>query len=113
MTVSDIYNSPAWVGWLFFAALLVLAVVLLSGRGDKLLAAYNSLPPEEKARYDKKTLCRITGVGMLLISAATFALLFWADILPAAAAQWYAGFVVAIAVLMLLLMRLSRRKDMP
>ena len=43
------------------ALFLILSLVLLSGRGAWLIAGYNTMSPEEKARYDEKALCRSTG----------------------------------------------------
>ena len=45
---------------------LVLAVIILSGKGDNLIAGYNTSTKEEKARYNIKRV-RICVGGMLLI----------------------------------------------
>lgn len=41
---------------------LILAICLFFGRGAWLIAGYNTLSPEEKRQYDKKKLCRATGI---------------------------------------------------
>ncbi len=56
------------------ALFLILSLVLLSGRGAWLIAGYNTMSPEEKARYDEKALCRSTG-WMLLAMTACWGLL--------------------------------------
>ena len=58
--------------------MLIMAVVLLGGRGSFLISGFNSLSPAEQAKYDQKALCRFVGglliwicffVAMLLIGA--------------------------------------------
>ena len=44
---------------------VVIAVVLLCGHGADLIAGYNTASPAEKAKWDRKALCR--GVGALLL----------------------------------------------
>jgi len=45
--------------------LLIMGVFLLNGKGAFLIAGYNTLAKEEKAKYDEKALCRF--VGWLMI----------------------------------------------
>ena len=50
---------------------VVMAIVLLSGRGSFLIAGFNTMSKAEKARYDEKSLCRFVGrillpIGILL-----------------------------------------------
>ena len=53
------------VSGVVFALLTAITVLLLTGRGANLIAGFNTLSKEEKAGYDKKTLCRF--VGKILI----------------------------------------------
>ena len=46
--------------------LLLMAVMFLKGRGASLLAGYNTLNPQEQAKYDVKAMLRAT--GWMLIS---------------------------------------------
>ena len=46
--------------------LLIMAIVLLSGRGGALIAGYNTMSKKKKALYDEKAMCRATG-GFLLV----------------------------------------------
>lgn len=47
--------------------LIVIAIVLLTGRGSFLIAGYNTLSKEEKEKYDVKALCRFMGKILLPI----------------------------------------------
>ena len=58
--------------------LLIMALVLLSGRGAFLISGYNRLKPEQKARYDEKALCRFT--GKLLLATCLFLLMLFGGI---------------------------------
>lgn len=49
--------------WIVTAICAVLSIILLSGRGSFLIAGYNTADKEEKARYDEKKLCRVSGGG--------------------------------------------------
>lgn len=41
--------------------LLALGLYLLQGKGGMLIAGYNTLPKEEKEKYDEVALCKATG----------------------------------------------------
>lgn len=47
---------------------LVVSVILLQGRGGWLIAGYNLMSPQEKARIDEKGLCRFMGKVMACIT---------------------------------------------
>lgn len=49
--------------------LIVLSIVLMMGKGSWLIAGYNTLTSEEKAKYDRVALCRFMGKYLLSISA--------------------------------------------
>lgn len=51
------------------AVLLIMGIVLCTGHGSFLIAGYNTMKPEEQAKYDKKKLCRGTGIFVLIIAA--------------------------------------------
>lgn len=44
---------------LLFAVFIVLAMVFHFGRGDRMIAGYNDMEPEEQAKYDIKKLKRV------------------------------------------------------
>lgn len=51
------------IGLLF----IIMALVLLTGRGSFLIAGYNTLPKEEKEKFNTKALCRFMGKILLPI----------------------------------------------
>ena len=54
-----------------FAVVLMLAVLGVAfsrGKGAFLIAGYNTMPREEKARYDREKLCRFMGKLMFVLS---------------------------------------------
>lgn len=50
-------------------AFVLLGLLFLSGRGWQLIAGYNTMPREERERYDTRALCRFMGKLMLYIAA--------------------------------------------
>ncbi len=51
------------------AFLVIMGIVLLTGHGSFLIAGYNTMKPEEQTKYDKKKLCRGTGIFVLIVAA--------------------------------------------
>ena len=49
------------------AVVVVISAELLSGRGAGVIAGFNTLPAEEKEKYDRAALCRFIGAVMLPI----------------------------------------------
>ena len=60
--------GPIWVAWLVFVLLCLFSIVLLSGKGGFLVAGFNTLPKEEKEKYNQKRLSRIMGVGFSIVT---------------------------------------------
>ncbi|MDQ0427255.1 hypothetical protein QOZ98_000080 [Planomicrobium stackebrandtii] len=54
---------------------LILSIILLQGKGAFLIAGYNTMPAEEKAKYDEMALCKATGKVLLSI-AFSMAIIF-------------------------------------
>lgn len=54
--------------WPIIILFAILSAVLLSGKGGFLIAGYNTSSAREKAKYDEKKLCRVTGTGTALIT---------------------------------------------
>ncbi|CAM4237935.1 hypothetical protein BAMA_05735 [Bacillus manliponensis] len=52
----------------------VLGVFLLNGKGTFLIAGFNTLPKEEKTKYDKLALSRFYGKTFLALSGS---MVFW------------------------------------
>jgi putative effector of murein hydrolase LrgA (UPF0299 family) len=42
-------------------AIIIMSIVLLTGRGGFLLAGYNTMPKNEKAKYNTPALCKFMG----------------------------------------------------
>lgn len=59
---------------LLIGLFVVLGIVFINGKGSFLIAGYNTMPAEEKEKYDKAALCRFMGRMMFVIS---FFMLFW------------------------------------
>ena len=53
--------SGALLNLLVIIPLLILAVYLSQGKGAFLIAGYNTMPKEEKAKYDEVALCKFMG----------------------------------------------------
>ena len=81
-TLADISSGPDWVLYLVTALFAALSLLLLLGKGSWLIAGYNTAPREEKQRYDEKRLCRVTGVGMAVLSALLALMTIWEEQLP-------------------------------
>lgn len=54
---------------------IILGIVLYSGRGSSLIAGYNTMPKEERKRYDEVALSKFMGKMMFALS---FSMVFWA-----------------------------------
>ena len=52
-------------------SLIVLSIPLLMGKGAWLIAGYNTLSKEEKARYDSAALCKFIGKYLLSVALLT------------------------------------------
>lgn len=47
---------------------LVMAIVILCGKGDMLISGYNTASPEERAQYNILRLRLVTGVAMIIVA---------------------------------------------
>lgn len=54
---------------------IILGIVLYSGRGSSLIAGYNTMPKEEREKYDEVALSKFMGKMMFALS---FSMVFWA-----------------------------------
>ncbi|PJK16176.1 hypothetical protein CQS04_09690 [Chryseomicrobium excrementi] len=50
--------SPAIINLLLVIPFLIMAYFLSQGKGAFLIAGYNTMPKEEKAKYDERALCK-------------------------------------------------------
>ncbi|MDR1439778.1 MAG: DUF3784 domain-containing protein [Clostridiales bacterium] len=87
-----------WIAVLLGIIFLILAVIMLSGKGANLVSGFNTMPKAEKDKYDQKALSRFMGAIMLIIAMLTTPLGYFAE----RGANWYAivfiGGVVALVV---------------
>lgn len=59
------------------ALLVVMSIVLLSGRGSFLIAGYNTAGKAKRESYDEKKLCRLAGTLLLVIALTVAAMLLF------------------------------------
>ncbi len=71
--------------------LAVISIALLAGRGSSLIAGFNTASEDEKAGFDKKKLCRITGGGLSFVTILLFVFAIWDEALP----NWF-GWTFAV-----------------
>lgn len=111
MTLKDISNGPDWLLPAIVVLFAALSLLLLSGKGAWLIAGYNTSSPEEKAKYDEKRLCRVSGGGMAVLTLLMAVMAIWEDTLPAAFA-WVFGAVTVLVVAAVLILSntICRRK---
>ncbi len=53
------------IGFIVAAAFIIWGAVLCTGRGALLIAGYNTMSGDEKAKWDERRLCRSTGKMMI------------------------------------------------
>ena len=67
MTKGDIFSLV--ITGLLALGILAAAVLLICGKGGRLLAGYNTMTPEERAAFDERALCRFWGKILLPMGA--------------------------------------------
>ncbi|MFA1642087.1 DUF3784 domain-containing protein [Chryseomicrobium imtechense] len=74
--------SGALLNLLLIIPLLILAVYLSQGKGAFLIAGYNTVPKEEKAKYDEVALCKFMGKALygICFSLVLLSLSEWLEI---------------------------------
>ena len=53
------------IAWTVFALLVGVTALLLTGRGANLIAGFNTLPKDEKEKFDKPALCKFVGKALI------------------------------------------------
>lgn len=61
-----------WVFGAIIALFILLGIVLMRGHGANLIAGYNTMPKEQKERYDAPAMCRFMGKIMFAMAACLF-----------------------------------------
>ena len=82
------------------ALLVIMGVTILIGKGDNLIAGYNTASKEERAKYDIKRLRGLTG-GLLIVLAPMMFLLLGDDTMAATWSFVALTFVLCIIVVIL------------
>jgi hypothetical protein len=68
-------DTVMWITCFSTVALCVAGgIALINGKGAFLIAGYNTMSPEEQARYDEKALGRFVGWLLIAVSACTILL---------------------------------------
>ncbi len=65
-----------WITYLLAALFLLLALVIFLGKGDCLIAGYNTASEKERMKYDIKRLRLIVSLILLLSAGFVLALLY-------------------------------------
>lgn len=100
--------------WLITILCAVLTALLLSGKGDFLIAGYNTADAKTKAKYDKKKLCLTTGIGLGVMTVMMAVLAVFQENPPDILLLLFAAVIVLSCLGMLIAGNtICRRKDMP
>ena len=82
------------------ALLLVMGIVVLIGKGDKLIAGYNTASEKEKAKYNIKRLRGLIG-GLLIVLAPMLFLMNGEDTMTASWSFCFLTLILCIIVVIL------------
>jgi len=112
MTLKDLNTGgPSWIGWAILVIFIIITILMLAGKGGKLIAGYNTSTPEEQAKYNEKKLCHVVGWGFLFIDILIFVMLMWEAIIPIKLAYVMFALFGADIVVMLVLMATICKKN--
>lgn len=103
MTMADTAHGSGWVLWGSIVFLAILSIILISGHGSGLIAGYNTASKKEKEKYDEKKLCRVTGIGMGIITLLMLFTGIFEDQLPAGFAYVLLVLIVVDVVIIMIL----------
>ncbi len=51
---------------------LIIAIFMFFGKGSWMIAGYNTASAKEQEQYDKKKLCRMMGITLIIVSVLLF-----------------------------------------
>ena len=102
MKLSDMSHGPKWILWVLLLVLAIISIVLISGHGSWLVSGYNTAPKEEKEKYDRKKLCRVTGTGLGVVTVLIFFMGLFENVLPAGFLYAAIGIILADALLIVI-----------
>lgn len=72
------------VVYVLAAVFIVMAVLLLLGKGDMLIAGYNTASPEERSHYNIRRLRLLIAALLIVVSVGMVAMSIWPEKLVAA-----------------------------
>ncbi|MBQ9988568.1 MAG: DUF3784 domain-containing protein [Clostridia bacterium] len=104
MTLKDINSGPNGMIWAVFAVLVLMSIILLSGRGARLIAGYNTASKKGKNEYDEKKLSRVAGAGLSVMTVSVFIMAMWKEALPSVFICIFQAIAVIDCVVMIVLM---------
>ena len=102
MKVVDTFNGPIWVVWVVVVLFFIFALLLLSGKGEKLLGEKNFIRKNVKG-YNKKLASRITGIFLLLLDIIIVLLFVLQNVLPVYFTYIFGGFIILGSIVDLIL----------
>lgn len=90
------------------AIFVFLAVLLLLGKGDMLIAGYNTASPEEREQYDIRRLRLLVALVLIIVSVGMVLLVLWLERLAIA----FSFIVIFICLLTVILANTwAKKKD--
>ncbi|WP_461204919.1 DUF3784 domain-containing protein [Clostridium sp. DL1XJH146] len=57
------------IAWIIIVIIVIMSIFLINGKGSWMISGYNMMSKREKEKYDKKKLCRATGIYLLIVAA--------------------------------------------
>ena len=82
MKLADVSHGSDWIFWVIFLILAAMSIALLSGHGSWLIAGYNTASKEDKAIYNEIKLCRVMGIGIMIITLLILIAELFEKVLP-------------------------------
>lgn len=110
LTLADTMNGPDWIMYVVAAVFALMTILFLCGRGGWLIAGYNTMPEEEKAKYDEKKMCRGMGVGFGFLTVLILVSGIFAHVLPAYFAYIMLALIIVDVVVMIIWGNLACKK---
>lgn len=77
---------------------IIIGLFMLTGRGGFLIAGYNTLPAEQKAKYDEKRLCRFAG-AVFIAEAMCLVLMEYTEVNEVLSIALFIFIIVAFVIL--------------
>ena len=98
MKLVDISHGPKWILWAAIFILAIISIVLIFGHGSRLISGYHTASKKEKEKYDAEKLCRVTGIGLGVITVLIFLMGLFENVLPASFIYIAIGIILADAI---------------